>query len=98
MGRLLTHKHALLHFTWSVRLFILDEHIDAFTNIFPLCNVFLKAGERDSLIIYLARLIGLLSEGHCRQWQNNHGISGQAGNRKMIHYFKNYFAFSPQYR
>lgn len=96
MGWLFTHKHELLHFTWSMLVSFLDEHIDALTNIFSLRNIFLEAGERDSLIIYLEHLIGLLREGHCLQWQNNHRIFGQAGKRKMIHYFKNYFAFSPQ--
>lgn len=90
-----TEIHVLFRFPWSCCP-SWDEHIEAFTNIFPPCNFFLEAGKRDPLIIYLESLIGLLWEGHCLQQQNNRGISGQAGKRKMIHYFKNYFAFSPQ--
>lgn len=57
-----------------------DEHIDTFTNIFPLCIFFWpEAGERDLLIINLEHLIGLLWEGHCLLRQNNHGISRHDG-------------------
>lgn len=54
--------------------------------------------ERTSLIIHLENVMGFLWEGHCLLQQNNHGISVQAGERKMIHYFKNYFTVSPENR
>lgn len=97
MGPLVTHKHMCHSVSFRPSCFpSWDEHINGLANIFPLCSFFLEAGERDLLIIYLERLIGFLWEGHRLLQQNNHGISGQAGKRKMIHYFKNYFAFSPQ--